>query len=236
MRSPVRSDRNYNNFKPQFHKSGAGLTSVGSWCWLFLPLSHPGWPAVNRSPGSCRFLTWDEEILWLSEYHCSLLYSPLILSPGLTVLSIFLCSCDPSHHCVSTRVSAKTEPGPAPGRAQTRALHGPWPVSAQAHLGPTWQYTGRGKWMKNATQHWVSPPSRLSCIRYFSSAVIVFVFAPRHLVFLPLLKVSEPMSSQKKTNECRQILICKGMPGLGLAMWCRCVSFSSWIILTGFSK
>ena len=114
----------------------------------------------------------------------------------------------------------------------------PWTMAcvSPGSLGPHMTIHREGEMNEkcNTTQ---SVTTRLSCIRYFSSAcVIVFVFAPRHLVFLPLLKVSEPMSSQKKTNECRQILICKGMPGLGLAMWCRCVSFSSWIILTGFSK
>ena len=111
------------------------------------------------------------------------------------------------------RLSQARHPAePGSGRSMD---HGLCPPSA---LGPHMTIHMRLRGEMNEKCNTTQCHTRLLCIRYFSSAVIVLVFAPRHLVFLPLLKVSEPMSSQKKTNECRQILICKGMPGLGRAM------------------
>ena len=188
-----------------------------------LQISHWRWgdPLIVRISLSAIFSPVS-----VTESHCvdnvSLLVSVLHL-PGVTVSPL----------ASLPRLSQARRPA-EPGSDQGA----PW-TTAWAQL--TWAphdntHEGEGEMNEKCNTYTTQCHTRLSCIRYFSSVVIVFVFAPRHLVFLPLLKVSEPMSSQKKTNECRQILICKGMPGLGRAMWCRCVSFSSWIILTGFSK
>ena len=164
----------------------------------------------------------------------SALFSSDLVTRSHCVVNISLLMWSITSLCLHSRLC---QDWARPGTRQSSDQGAPWTMACvrPGSLGPHMTIHREGE-MNEKCNTTLSVTTRLSCIRYFSSAVIVFVFAPRHLVFLPLLKVSEPMSSQKKTNECRQILICKGMPGLGLAMWCRCVSFSSWIILTGFSK
>ena len=189
IKSPVRSDRNYQKSRPQFHKSGAGLTSVGSRCWLCLPLSHPGWPPVNR-PRLSRFLTGYDVILCWSLSH-SVVFSAVLATnvtddnilSSLRVSSL-LCPLSPCHcRCLRSRVCAKTEPGPVTSTGLSRPWH-QGPPGLCCTLGPhihnTHHTSGGGQMNEkcNTTQS----HSRLSCIRYFSSVVIVFVFAPRHLL------------------------------------------------------
>ena len=99
-------------------------------------------------------------------------------------VSSLLCPLSPCHcRCLRSRVCAKTEPGPVTSTGLSRPWH-QGPPGLCCTLGPhihnTHHTSGGGQMNEkcNTTQS----HSRLSCIRYFSSVVIVFVFAPRHLL------------------------------------------------------
>ena len=227
LKSPVRSDRNDKKWKPQFHKSGAALTSVGSWCYLLTVITQV-WPPVNKSsaaPGVslnqirsrvCRNFTelYSPVTDWADGGCAHWLAHVCDPSDGLCPLSpVPPCHCHSLCHCLHNSASL-------PRLTLSHSTHGAraspgagCPADPGPHMGPTYtHYTHHitNEW--KVQQHTVTP---LRCIHIFLPALCLQSVATPLVAGRPLLKVSELMSSQKKTNECRHILICKGMPGLG---------------------
>ena len=174
LKSPVRSDRNDKKWKPQFHKSGAALTSVGSWCYLLTVITQV-WPPVNKSsaaPGVslnqirsrvCRNFTelyspvtdwadggcahWLAHVCDPSDGLCPLSPCPsLSLSLSVSLSPRLRVSAKTDSVSLHTRRSRLTRRWLA-GRA--RAAHGP-------HIHSL--HTSHHKWMKSATTHSHSTP------------------------------------------------------------------------------